>query len=463
MEKRLAGWASPLIAVGGIVLLLVLAVFLVNREDASSVAAAAETAMVADNALGVATAVRSASGYALGFAAATEFGPGTNELLDNVRASAQELGIRVSRLASRLDPEIATEIEGASALVSDSATQLMVDLRTRNGNAAETHTALTEGLDSLSDALIEIRDDNVAEVLIAGEGVGRVATAVRFLVLFVIPLAIVVSLWRIQRRSSERKVLAAEVEKQRHIVESKDEFVADVSHELRTPLTGIYGFAVALEENSDGMDEFQKEMVDLIITESAELSRMVDDLVALGRIDAGAVTYVMGEVDVQEAIEQVITPFRRLGISFEHDSEGLAVHADGARFRQILRNLLSNAVKYGNGDVAVAAFDNGPTTVVEVLDDGPGVPDEVVDRLFERYIHTDGTAVLEGSVGLGLAIARSLAEGMGGHLSYSRVGDLTVFSLELRTFAYGETPDDEGVIEVSGTEEPVLEIESRAV
>ena len=416
---------------GGIVLLLVLAVFLVNREDASSVADAAETAMVADNSLGVVTAVQTASGYALGFAASTSFGTGTDELIENVETAYEEFDRRLARLTPRLDVSLRQTVAVAAAELGDAVAVFATDMRQRRASVSESHDRVQASASALGDLLVEVRDENVEEVLIAGEDVGRAATAVRFLVLFVIPLGIVLGLWRVQRRSAERKVLAAEVEKHRHIVESKDAFVADVSHELRTPLTGIYGFAVALEENSDDMTEFQREMVGLIINESAELSRMVDDLVALGRIDAGAVTYAMGQVDVQDSIEQVITPFKRKGISFEHDSEGLTVFADGARFRQILRNLLSNAVKYGNGDVAVAAFSNGDTTVVEVLDDGPGVPDEVVDRLFERYIHTDGSAVVEGSVGLGLAIARSLAEGMDGSLNYSRIDELTVFSVEL--------------------------------
>ena len=432
-------------------LLLVLAVFLVNREDASSVADAAETAMIADNALGVVTAVQTASGYALGFAASTEFGIGTEELIQNVETAHDEFARRLARLTPRLEVGLRQSVAVAAAELGDAVAEFSSDMRERGGTVTETHDRLQESASSLAEQLVTIRDDNVEEVLIAGEDVGRAATAVRFLVLFVIPLAIVLGLWRVQRRSTERKVLAAEVEKQRHIVESKDAFVADVSHELRTPLTGIYGFAVALEENSEDMNEFQQEMVGLIINESAELSRMVDDLVALGRIDAGAVTYAMGQVDVQDSIEQVITPFKRKGISFEHDSEGLTVFADGARFRQILRNLLSNAVKYGNGDVAVAAFSNGDTTVVEVLDDGPGVPDEVVDRLFERYIHTDGSAVVEGSVGLGLAIARSLAEGMGGSLTYSRIDDLTVFSVELPSVRpVGTQPaEDEELVEVT--------------
>ena len=105
------------------------------------------------------------------------------------------------------------------------------------------------------------------------------------------------------------------------------------------------------------------------------------------------------------------------------------VLADPLRLRQILRNLVSNAVKHGGGRVAVVGLYAAGGYAFSVVDDGPGVSEEIAGRLFERYIHDGRRALLAGSVGLGLNIARSLAEAMGGSLEYSRHGEATWFTL----------------------------------
>jgi signal transduction histidine kinase len=172
---------------------------------------------------------------------------------------------------------------------------------------------------------------------------------------------------------------------------------------------------------------------------------MVDDLVAAGRIDAEAITYDIEPVQLWMEIKDVVRPFRRQGISVEVDDISISVLADRMRLRQLLRNLVSNAAKHGGEEIAVTAYSRGDTGVIEVIDDGPGVSDEVGARLFNRYVHRDGAAVVQGSVGLGLAIARSFADGMGGDLAYLRVDDLTIFevSLPLAAAAVSAAPEPE--------------------
>jgi signal transduction histidine kinase len=209
-----------------------------------------------------------------------------------------------------------------------------------------------------------------------------------------------------------------------------------------------------LEDEDQSLSPASRELVGLIVTEAAELARMVDDLVAAGRIDADAITYDLETVELSAEIEEVIRPFKRRGVSVETDEIGISVRADRLRLRQLLRNLVSNAVKYGGDEIAVTAYRHGSTVVIEVVDDGPGVSPDVDDRLFHRYVHEHGSALLQGSVGLGLAIARSFAEGMGGSLEYKRINDLTVFEVSL-PLAAGETAGRmEEVLTVVGTEEP---------
>jgi signal transduction histidine kinase len=158
---------------------------------------------------------------------------------------------------------------------------------------------------------------------------------------------------------------------------------------------------------------------------------MIDDLVAAGRIDADAISYELEPVPVLDEIREVVRPFRRRGISVEVDDISIVVLADRMRLSQILRNLVSNAAKHGGSEIAVTAYTRDDTAVIEVIDDGAGVAEDVKGRLFDRYVHKDGSAVVTGSVGLGLAIARSFAQGMGGSLGYERVEELTIFELRL--------------------------------
>lgn len=421
-----------LITVGCVATLLVLAVYLVNRESSAWVAADAETALVADNALSAIAAVRTATLYAFSLSGVAELAEELGSAIDDLEAAAADLEARIDRVADQVSAGEARTVTGGAGEFGSATRDVTRAIRLGSTDmAAQAVEDQAAAMDSLNSHLTSLRDESIQSVLVAKEDVGRVAAAVRFMVLFVLPAVVVIAFWRAQRRVAKGRFLESELRKQKQIAKSKDDFVADVSHELRTPLTGIYGFAIALEESSENLSELESELLGLIINESAELSRMVDDLVAIGRIDADAVTFVCEEIDVATQIEEVMRPFQRMGISIEYEATDITVHADPARLRQVLRNLLSNAIKYGGGEMAVGVWRREGLTIIEVIDNGPGVPTHVVDRLFERYVHSGGAALLEGSVGLGLAIAKSFAEGMGGTLSYRRIDDLTVFEVAL--------------------------------
>ena len=427
---------GPVIMSSGILILLVLAVFLVNREGSSSVASDAAAAIVADNAVSTVAAVRTATSYALVLASVAGDSGLSQNAFDGLDAALSDLEVRIGRLVSDMNPTEAAQLKRELEGFED-ATNLAL-MAMEEGRLDEAAGWVDEQLtpfELLTSTLLVIRDDRTEQVLVAGEGVGRIAEAVRFLILFLIPVAVMVAFWRAQKANVRRRTMTEEVEHHRRVAKSKDEFVADVSHELRTPLTGIYGFALALEESGETMTESERdELVGLIVNEAAELARMVDDLVAIGRIDAGAVSYTLGRVDISEVIEEVMKPLDRRGISIEYEAADMSVYADSDRLRQVLRNLVSNAVKYGGDRIAVGVWRREEAIVIEVIDDGPGVSSEVEERLFERYVHGGGSALLEGSVGLGLAIAAAFTEGMGGDLSYKQLDGLTVFQVALPTY-----------------------------
>ncbi len=259
---------------------------------------------------------------------------------------------------------------------------------------------------------------------------GRLATVTQIAVTLLIPLAALITYRRIiQRQVREHGLLAdARLEAERALNRAKDEFIAGLSHEFRTPLTSIYGFSEVLIETGIVDPESTLELINLINVESAELSRMVEDLLTAARLESEALTIAPTSLDPATECEAVLGPMRRSGLDVTTDLASRPISADGLRLRQILRNLLSNAAKHGGDRIGVVGRVQGSFYVWSVVDDGGGVPASIADRLFDRFVHDGREALLAGSVGLGLNIARSLAEAMGGELAYTRQEGLTVFT-----------------------------------
>ena len=210
------------------------------------------------------------------------------------------------------------------------------------------------------------------------------------------------------------------------LIRAKDLFIASVSHELRTPLTAVVGFTSEMAGSSISGDEMA-ELMKLVSGQAEEMSYIVDDLLVAARAEIGTVSLDVGEVDLGEQLHAVIGG---VGVNIgETPSRLPTVSADATRVRQILRNLLTNLNRYGGPERRILGGENGDLAWIEVRDNGEGVPAEDADRIFEPYAtaHTGVT----GSVGLGLAVARQLAELMGGSLRYRRDKDESVFRLEL--------------------------------
>ncbi|MEX2651810.1 MAG: histidine kinase dimerization/phospho-acceptor domain-containing protein, partial [Acidimicrobiia bacterium] len=284
MRKPNSDYVQILVVGVTLTALLVLAVFLVNRENSGAVADDAQTAILSESTLSAAAGVRNVTTFAVVLSTSD----GVDSLIGDARqgaeGAAEELRTRLERLVSELPPDQRSVVSEAHAGFEAATESALAVLET--GDQASIAEALaTQGAEyeTLSATLAEVRDASTGEILLAGEGVGRAAEAVRFLVVFLVPLGIMIGVWRAVRRTSERRILTEELRHEREVSQSKDSFIADVSHELRTPLTGIYGFASALEDNDSSLSPTSRELVGLIVSEAAELARMVDDLVAAGR------------------------------------------------------------------------------------------------------------------------------------------------------------------------------------
>jgi signal transduction histidine kinase len=306
------------------------------------------------------------------------------------------------------------------------------------GEVLDVPAAVASGsYDAAIGALVDVRNGRVQGALGQAEYAVRAADGVRFLVLIVVPLVAMLVMRSAIKRRREQDALRAELDRQRAVIASKDEFVTNLSHELRTPLTGVYSSALALDEGALQDPATAAELTGLIVSDAAELSRMVDDLITAGQIETDSVVLTIDEIDIATEIETAIEPFLRIGASITYAPEDHTVVADRLRLRQIVRNLVSNATKHGGPNIEVFTELGSGTVSLFVMDDGDGIDDDRLTRLFDRYQHEGSDPLLQGSVGMGLAVARSLAVGMGGNLTYTRTNGLTYFVLRLPSHRTG--------------------------
>lgn len=220
-------------------------------------------------------------------------------------------------------------------------------------------------------------------------------------------------------RVRQEQALVAE----RRAAEIKTEFVSMVTHELRTPLTNIAGFAMTMRDawrdlSAEEADEFLR----IIVGEAEHLANLVEDVLAIPRLEAGRLLVEATDFPLQPAafrITDLIFPAggdRSASVAL---SGRVRVHADPNRVEQILRNLLENARKYGGDEIRVDATPNGDEWVVVVADNGPGVPAEHRERIFGAFEQgSGGDDRTSSGFGLGLAVARHLVEAMGGRIWY---------------------------------------------
>ena len=201
------------------------------------------------------------------------------------------------------------------------------------------------------------------------------------------------------------------------------EMVANVSHELRTPVTAL---RAQLENMVDGVSEPDPAALEAALTQTERLGRLVTYLLDLSRIEAGAVGLELGPVAVQEFLEDAVAvvehvaPGKGLRFAVTVTPADLSVRADSERLHQVVANLLHNAVRHSpaGGEVRVEARRAGPSVVIDVVDEGPGIAPGERQRVFERFTRGNAPAqtgqASTGGTGLGLAIVRWAVELHGG-------------------------------------------------
>jgi signal transduction histidine kinase len=198
------------------------------------------------------------------------------------------------------------------------------------------------------------------------------------------------------------------------------DLVANASHELRTPLGAL---RVRLENMVDGVEPTNAAAISETLSQVERLGDLVEQLLDLSKLESGAVPLQLSEIRARDLLEQVAgewsgqTGTDAIRIELESQSDELLLRVDAERMRQVLRNLVANAIRHSPevGRVQLSARADDTATRLEVSDDGPGIPADDLERVFERFYRSDRARSADaGGAGLGLAIARWIVELHGG-------------------------------------------------
>jgi two-component system phosphate regulon sensor histidine kinase PhoR len=213
------------------------------------------------------------------------------------------------------------------------------------------------------------------------------------------------------------------VEELARLSQLRADFVSLVSHELRSPMAAVIGAARTLQDRWRLLTADQREsFLALIGDETSRLAELVGDVLDTSRIEAGTFSYRFEEVDlgrlVDEAIEAAELAQQDVAVVASVRAGLPTIRGDRARLRQVLGNLIENAVKYSpeRGEVRVSAAAGNGAVQIDVRDSGPGIPRDQQARIFEKFGRVDVPGASKPGTGLGLFIARSIAEAHGGSL-----------------------------------------------
>ena len=220
----------------------------------------------------------------------------------------------------------------------------------------------------------------------------------------------------------------------------REEFVANVSHELRTPLSLIKGYVETLLDGARNNPEVAERFLKIIERNTNRLDLLIQDLLSISALESGRMKLELHPVALRPLVEKVFTDLHsradNRGIRLVNELPAMTAQADANRVDQVLANLVDNAIKYGwpQGSVTVGGEKTaGGKLEIFVRDDGPGIPPEALDRVFERFYRVDKARSRDqGGTGLGLSIVKHIVHSHGGEVwAKSELGKGTTFFFTL--------------------------------
>ncbi len=239
---------------------------------------------------------------------------------------------------------------------------------------------------------------------------------------------------QLEQKSQALEAATAELrranERLRHLDQLKDDFIATVSHELRTPLTAIRSFSEILLDTPDLDRGEREEFLEIVVRESERLTRLINDLLDIAKIESGRMEWHVGECDLKDIVEQAVDAThsllaeRRIALETAMGATSAPVSCDRDRLVQVVINLVSNAAKFvpdEGGHVRLALLQRAGELEVRVEDNGPGVPESAREAVFEKFRQlADDLKSRPKGTGLGLTICRQIIERFGGRIWVER-------------------------------------------
>lgn len=428
------------------IVLLLLAVLFASSYATSLMAANSRSLHWTNSALGTASILRASISQANIFARDVELGVSDPAALDlaldeavRTRTSFAEVGNGIESALGESDSGFEHQFRDIAGI----STEILELAESGDWQAAFLmfSDSFEPAYQALRDQATEAQTEIIERIDATEELAGLVSGAIRFVIILLLPAIALFIYRRIVRRQmrEQKRDLRLQLEAERKVNTAKDDLIAGVSHQLRTPLTSIYGMSDILVDGR-GIDlATARELMGLIHNEAYELDRMVADLLAFARLDTELAGFKEEHVDVAHVVERAVFPARRTG----HEvtvllQEDLVAVADADRVVHVLRSLLSNARQHGGPGTTIRSSKVMDRILIAVVDDGGGALDE--DDIFSGFARDGRDAVVSGSVGLGLAVARSMAQHMGGDLAYNRISDVNIFTFDLP--AAPEVEDD---------------------
>jgi two-component system phosphate regulon sensor histidine kinase PhoR len=203
---------------------------------------------------------------------------------------------------------------------------------------------------------------------------------------------------------------------------TREEFVANVSHELRTPLSLIKGYVETLLDGARNDPVVTERFLKIIERNASRLDLLIQDLLAISALESGRIKLNLQPVPLRPLAEKVLADLKTRtdakGVKLVNDLPELTAMADANRLEQVLANLVDNAIKYGRADgTVIVGGQKAEADKIEIYvqDDGPGIPPESLDRVFERFYRVDKARSREqGGTGLGLSIVKHIVQSHGG-------------------------------------------------
>jgi two-component system sensor histidine kinase ResE len=228
--------------------------------------------------------------------------------------------------------------------------------------------------------------------------------------------------------------------RERKLDKLRTDFVANVSHELRTPLSMLQGYSEAIMDNIAASPEEHKELAKIIYDESVRMSKLVNELLNLARMEAGHLELHRETISLRPYLEKIQRKFtnlareRGIGLQLAMETTREHVYFDPDRMEQVLTNLIDNALRHTpNGGLVTLRARQEEPLLIEVSDTGSGIPQEDLPFVFERFYKADKARTRgRAGTGLGLAIARNIVEAHGGTITVqSKLGEGTTFTISL--------------------------------